>query len=246
MWAYLEVHGHGGHGREEHGGEGSFHVVPLGGTRVTLGRALDNDVALDDGSVSRAHAVLERYETGWCVRDQGSFNGTWVNGRQVQGAWLQPDDEILVGESRLVFRVSDSPDPATVSAPGPPRVSAEERRLLLALCRPLVQPPGQAQGQPPGQAPAGPEPARAASVAELARELGMGAMGVRQRLDRLCERFGVGPGAGPPGGRASHGGAVPRGREARYQELAAWAIRRRAVTLGELRQAEEGPERLEP
>jgi pSer/pThr/pTyr-binding forkhead associated (FHA) protein len=52
--------------------------------RTTVGKAPENDVALaDDPSASHLHAILERFPAGWCVTDLGSSNGTWVNGERV-------------------------------------------------------------------------------------------------------------------------------------------------------------------
>src|SRR4029079_19518855 len=48
-------------------------LVELVNDRSTLGRATTNDVVvLLDATVSRLHAVIERYPTGFCVRDLGS------------------------------------------------------------------------------------------------------------------------------------------------------------------------------
>ena len=61
-------------------------LVPLGGDRITVGRAAGNDIVLgDDGQVSRVHAVLERLGGGWSIRDVSSRNGTFVNGNRVSG-----------------------------------------------------------------------------------------------------------------------------------------------------------------
>src|SRR5437660_9817805 len=92
--AYLEVWGATG-----------AELVPLGTDRTTIGRAPSNDVALGgDRTVSKLHAVVERYGSGFAVRDLGSANGTYVNGERVLGEQrLQPGDEVRVGESRLVF-----------------------------------------------------------------------------------------------------------------------------------------------
>src|SRR5215210_1778097 len=55
-------------------------------SRVVLGRAPDNDIALPwDARVSRVHAELERGGPDWIVGDHGlSRNGTWVNGERVR------------------------------------------------------------------------------------------------------------------------------------------------------------------
>lgn len=54
--------------------------------RVTVGRTSNNDLPVDDGSVSRFHAWFQRdEETGpWFVVDAGSKNGTKVNGRALE------------------------------------------------------------------------------------------------------------------------------------------------------------------
>jgi pSer/pThr/pTyr-binding forkhead associated (FHA) protein len=47
---------------------------------MTVGRALDNDIILDDRRVSRHHARLAVSPAGMTVSDLGSANGTWVPG----------------------------------------------------------------------------------------------------------------------------------------------------------------------
>ena len=70
---------------EIRGPEGT-RLVELTNDRSSLGRATTNDVVvLSDPTVSRLHAVIERYPTGFCVRDLGSANGTFVNGEPVRG-----------------------------------------------------------------------------------------------------------------------------------------------------------------
>ncbi len=58
-------------------------LVPLSGQRVTLGKAAGNVVALEhDATVSRLHAVFENLGAAWSIRDMGSRNGTYLNGRR--------------------------------------------------------------------------------------------------------------------------------------------------------------------
>ena len=51
---------------------------------VTVGRVESNDIVVDDGSVSRFHAWLQRDERTkeWSLTDADSKNGTWVDGAQ--------------------------------------------------------------------------------------------------------------------------------------------------------------------
>ena len=95
MAAYLEMWGATG-----------ASMVPLDGDRITLGSADSNDLAVPtDRRLSRMHAVFERYPAGWCVRDLGSRNGTFVNGQRVwQERALVDGDEIRAGASRFVLR----------------------------------------------------------------------------------------------------------------------------------------------
>jgi hypothetical protein len=52
---------------------------------VRLGRSPDREIRLQANSVSRLHAEIRPDEHGWTVRDLGSRNGTWVNGRRLAG-----------------------------------------------------------------------------------------------------------------------------------------------------------------
>lgn len=76
---------------------------PLG-TSMRLGRSSSCDLVLADDSVSRRHAEIA-LRGGVCViRDLGSCNGTWVNGRAVQRARLRGGDELQLGETVIRVR----------------------------------------------------------------------------------------------------------------------------------------------
>lgn len=71
---------------------------------TTAGRHPDSDIFLDDVTVSRRHAELERTADGFVVRDVGSLNGTYLNGRLLNGDTpLANGDELQVGRFKLVF-----------------------------------------------------------------------------------------------------------------------------------------------
>src|SRR5205085_6418832 len=69
----------------------------------TIGRGGDNVVVIPDISVSRHHAVVRREPTGYVVLDQGSGNGTRVNGMVVGRHELQSGDIIDLGDSSMQF-----------------------------------------------------------------------------------------------------------------------------------------------
>lgn len=81
----------------------------LAGSRTRLGRHPECDVSLDDISVSRRHAEIERRSDEFVLRDVGSLNGTYVNQRRVDSVVLQQGDEILIGRFRLLFLAPPEP-----------------------------------------------------------------------------------------------------------------------------------------
>jgi hypothetical protein len=85
------------------GGRAGEHFSPQG-ERTTIGRSPDNDVFLDDVTVSRKHAVLVRSDGEFQIEDLGSLNGTFVNRRRIDSATrLQSGDEVQIGKYRLSF-----------------------------------------------------------------------------------------------------------------------------------------------
>jgi len=194
--AYLEVWGQRGP-----------QLVDLEAGRATVGRGAENDVALPwDRTVSTLHAVLQRYASGWSVRDLGSTNGTFVNNTRVTAECrLRNGDEVMVGASRLVFRMRDAaPSTVTAGADPPPQVTRRERDVLLALCQPLVE---------------GDMFTEAATVASIAERLVVTEAAVKFHLANLYDKFGV----------------HDVGEGGRRSRLANEAIRRRALTLSDLR-----------
>lgn len=74
----------------------------LTGDEVSVGRVPDNDIQLDDVTVSRQHAVLVRQGSAWLVRDLGSLNGTYVNNQRVDESPVRHGDDVQIGRFRLV------------------------------------------------------------------------------------------------------------------------------------------------
>lgn len=50
------------------------------GLMITIGRAANNDIVVEDAGVSKFHAYLHRSPGGWSLTDARSLNGTWVDG----------------------------------------------------------------------------------------------------------------------------------------------------------------------
>jgi FHA domain len=166
-------------------GGGRQHICELSGeaSSVTIGRRADNDIALEwDLEVSRLHAAVERIGADWTITDDGlSSNGSFVNGDRLVGRHrLEDGDTILVGKTPIIFRKGDGGDlESTVSAgPTPTRaqLSAAQRKVLIALCRPYA---GNASFAIP------------ATNQAIADELFLGVDAVKAHLRTLFQKFGI-------------------------------------------------------
>jgi pSer/pThr/pTyr-binding forkhead associated (FHA) protein len=72
---------------------------------MTVGRAPECDLRLDDTYASQQHARLYAKNEHWFVEDLGSTNGTFVNDQKLAApAMLQPGDRVRVGQTVLELR----------------------------------------------------------------------------------------------------------------------------------------------
>lgn len=86
---------------EEGDGQMIFRILP-GGVR-TIGRTTAADFILDEALVSRLHCRLTATPGGELeIRDLESTNGTFVNGRRVDVARLEPGDKLQLGRVEMV------------------------------------------------------------------------------------------------------------------------------------------------
>ena len=151
--------------------------------RVTVGRRPENDVALPwDAEVSRVHAQLEPVGREWSLIDDGiSRNGSYVNGERLdRRCRLRDGDRLCFGETPVLFRAplqADSMSTAAVpTGHADVRLSDSERRVLVALCRPLAD----SAYSPP------------ATNREIAEEVHLSVDAVKAHLRVIFERFGLG------------------------------------------------------
>jgi len=75
---------------------------------VTIGRSPESSIFLDDVTVSRKHASIDKTATGYVFKDAGSLNGSYVNNVSVTEVALAPGDEIQIGKFHLLFISSQS------------------------------------------------------------------------------------------------------------------------------------------
>jgi hypothetical protein len=69
----------------------------------SLGRSPESEIFLDDVTVSRSHAIIERTATGFTLTDLGSLNGSYVNNQLLKSTALVSGDEIQIGKFHLIF-----------------------------------------------------------------------------------------------------------------------------------------------
>ncbi len=172
---FLVLHDRGGHQ--------VIHDLPSGAKTQTVGRGADCDLGLGwDREVSRLHALLERVGSQWLLVDDGlSRNGSFVNGERVVGRRVLRDgDRLVFGETPVVYRMFEVEPPAStravVSGPGSVPVTPTQRRILVALCRPVRD---SAFATP-------------ATNKEIADEVHLSIPAVKSHLGTLFERFGLG------------------------------------------------------
>ena len=87
-------------------------VFKPGGRRLNVGRAADNELSLNDGSVSKIHSALVMNHQGTLlVADTGSTNGTFINGRRIaygESRTIEEGDVVGFGDVEVRFRRIDA------------------------------------------------------------------------------------------------------------------------------------------
>jgi len=84
-------------------GQGS-RSIDLTADSFTIGRKSDNDLPIDDHTVSSRHAKIVRVQSVYFLEDLKSTNGTAVNGKPVERAQLHDADVITIGQHRIIFQ----------------------------------------------------------------------------------------------------------------------------------------------
>ena len=86
--------------------------------RFTIGRTPENDLPIDDSSLSRRHALIETIEGHFNLSDCGSSNGTFINGRQINAPEELNDWDVLTfgGVGEVLVRIEAESEPADESA----------------------------------------------------------------------------------------------------------------------------------
>ena len=167
--------------RDADGSQRILELEPADGP-ITVGRRADNAVPLGwDAEVSRVHAQLEPVGRDWVLVDDGlSRNGTFVNGERAAGRRrLRDGDRLCFGETVVRFRAplehESRSTAAVLAGAGQLMLTETQRRVLVALCRPLQD---SAYATP-------------ATNREIADEIHLSVDAVKAHLRVLFERLGI-------------------------------------------------------
>ena len=95
------------------GSDGRIVNFSLSKDETTIGRSKDNDIVLNDNTVSRTHSKIIKTKEDYVLEDLGSYNGTQVNEKSIQSVFLKDDDRIKIGLTKLTFLSREG----TTSAP---------------------------------------------------------------------------------------------------------------------------------
>jgi pSer/pThr/pTyr-binding forkhead associated (FHA) protein len=94
---------------EPHDGSGERYAVTSAAYRI--GRHSDNDLTIQDPSVSRQHAEIHRKRDGsFTITDLGSVNGVFVNQKKIESATLADGDIVEIGDRAYRFNVQVNED----------------------------------------------------------------------------------------------------------------------------------------
>ncbi len=76
--------------------------------RYTIGRLPDNDVRIDNATVSGHHSLIINILNDSFLEDLNSTNGTYVNGKLIKKHALQHGDVVTVGKHQLRYVDADA------------------------------------------------------------------------------------------------------------------------------------------
>jgi len=167
--------------RDDEEGQRVFVLEPED-ERLWVGRGAACDLRLDwDKQASRCHAELLRVAGGWAVVDDGlSRNGTFVGGERVAGRRrLHHGEVVRVGSSSMTYRLAVPSGSATrphEDMLAMPDLTPTQRKVLVSLCRPLLDSRG---------------PAVPATNPAIAAELHLSTKAIKTHMRTLFAKFGV-------------------------------------------------------
>jgi signal transduction histidine kinase/pSer/pThr/pTyr-binding forkhead associated (FHA) protein len=106
---------------------------------VAIGRDVSQRVRLVDTEVSRRHAEVHLLEGRYWVRDLASANGTFVNNQKISDALLHPGDQILIGQTVLVYHTGQPSTPDDSLARRISMIARNDLELSSAIVKTIAE-----------------------------------------------------------------------------------------------------------
>jgi hypothetical protein len=119
---------------------------------LSIGRATDNPVRIEDDGVARYHVAIEKLPDGFWLSDLGSEQGTTVNGSSISSKWRLNDGDLVGLGRRSTVRFQTSspsvkvPEIEPASRPGPSSIPSTPPRVKPQVVQP-PPPPGLSKRQ---------------------------------------------------------------------------------------------------
>lgn len=110
-------------------------TIPISSGRTSIGRGSDNDIILDDPTVSRNHATITYADGGFVIEDSGSVSGTMVEGASARRTRLSSGASVMLGDTEAVFmegemRIENSAEGRMASKAGAGSEGLSETRMI--------------------------------------------------------------------------------------------------------------------
>ncbi len=83
------------------------HRVPMSAWPFRIGRSPEAELTIHSRRISSLHAELVRVPSGYVLRDLGSTNGTFVNGKKIRETWLKEGDVVHIAHKELRFGIGE-------------------------------------------------------------------------------------------------------------------------------------------
>ncbi|MBI5865509.1 MAG: FHA domain-containing protein [Planctomycetes bacterium] len=135
--------------------DGERRDFPLADGKTVIGRREDCGLRIPIGDVSRQHCEVEQAGNQLVVRDLGSSNGTYINGKRIAEAKLMAGDKLAVGPVMFIVQINGlpgkltpfdakvepvkapetaarKPEPAKAAAPQPTKPAEKKKRIVDA------------------------------------------------------------------------------------------------------------------
>jgi pSer/pThr/pTyr-binding forkhead associated (FHA) protein len=123
------------------------------GDEFTVGRSKNNDLVLDENTISGRHAKFVRKGEQWELIDENSTNGTFVNGEKITNRIVRPDDLVKFDEWEFSFKNTADVARTIVAEP-----VITEKQTVAREEKVITEPPTPAQEPQPQRTPQ-PQPA---------------------------------------------------------------------------------------